>query len=72
MTEMDRRIFYSPDFESTNELPEDESAHCLRVLRYGIGDEIEVTDGRGPSTKHAFHPLLASVAMLMSLSVSIG
>lgn len=47
MTEMDRRIFYSPDFESTNELPEDESAHCLRVLRYGIGDEIEVTDGRG-------------------------
>ena len=47
MTEMDRRIFYSPDFESANELPEDESAHCLRVLRYGIGDEIEVTDAFG-------------------------
>ena len=39
--------FYSPDIETTLELPESESSHCCRVLRMKIGDEIFVTDGKG-------------------------
>ena len=40
-------LFYAPDIEKTWELPEDEAAHCLRVLRLGVGDHLEVTDGKG-------------------------
>ena len=40
-------LFFAPDIETTWELPEEESAHCLRVLRLGVGDELEVTDGKG-------------------------
>ena len=32
---------------NTQELPEEEAGHCLRVLRLGIGDEVMLTDGRG-------------------------
>lgn len=39
--------FYSPDIESTGELPESDSAHCCRVLRMRTGDRIEVVDGHG-------------------------
>ena len=39
--------FYAPDIVSTGLLPESDSAHCVRVLRMGVGDEIEVVDGRG-------------------------
>lgn len=40
-------IFYAPDINTVNELPEEESAHCVKVLRHQEGDEIEVVDGRG-------------------------
>jgi 16S rRNA (uracil1498-N3)-methyltransferase len=40
-------LFFAPDIYTTWELPEEESAHCLRVLRLGVGDELEVTDGKG-------------------------
>lgn len=40
-------MFFAPDIETTWELPEEEAAHCLRVLRLGVGDELEVTDGKG-------------------------
>lgn len=40
-------LFFAPDIQSSWELPEEESAHCLRVLRLGVGDELEVTDGKG-------------------------
>lgn len=40
-------LFYAPDIEKTWELPEEEAAHCLRVLRLGVGDQLEVTDGKG-------------------------
>ena len=40
-------LFFAPDIYETWELPEEESAHCLRVLRLGVGDELEVTDGKG-------------------------
>ena len=29
------------------ELPEDEAEHLVRVLRLGVGDEVDVFDGRG-------------------------
>lgn len=39
--------FYAPDIEMTGQLPEGESAHCVRVLRLKEGDTIHVVDGRG-------------------------
>lgn len=44
---MDKTIFYAPDILQDNTLPQDESAHCVRVLRKKEGDEILVTDGKG-------------------------
>lgn len=44
---MDKTIFYAPDIQQDNTLPQDESAHCVRVLRKKEGDEILVTDGKG-------------------------
>lgn len=41
------RYFYAPDIASSNELPAEEAAHCLRVLRLQAGDEIHLTDGCG-------------------------
>lgn len=40
-------LFYVPDISENPELPEEEAAHCLRVLRLAVGDEIDVTDGKG-------------------------
>ena len=40
-------LFYTPDIETSHFLCEEESAHCVRVLRYEKGDEILLTDGRG-------------------------
>lgn len=41
------QIFYAPDIESTLVLPEEESGHCVRVMRLAEGDEIMITDGKG-------------------------
>jgi 16S rRNA (uracil1498-N3)-methyltransferase len=41
------QLFYAPDIASTSLLPEDESQHCLRVLRYNEGREMSITDGKG-------------------------
>ena len=40
-------VFYTPDIQTSLELPEEEAQHCTRVLRLGIGDEITLTDGKG-------------------------
>lgn len=40
-------LFYTPDIDSCLELPEEEAAHCLRVLRLSQGDRITLTDGKG-------------------------
>ena len=40
-------LFYAPEIEKTWELPDEEAAHCLRVLRLSEGDELEATDGKG-------------------------
>ena len=39
--------FFAPDIAATLALPEEESRHCVRVLRLLEGDEIEVIDGVG-------------------------
>ena len=39
--------FYCPDIADTLTLGEEDSKHCVRVLRMGEGDTIEVVDGNG-------------------------
>lgn len=43
------QLFYAPDIASATEavLPEEEARHCIRVLRLGCGDPVDITDGRG-------------------------
>ena len=40
-------VFYTPDIQTSTELPEEEAQHCVRVLRLTAGDEISLTDGKG-------------------------
>lgn len=40
-------IFYERDIEKTLTLGEEESQHCVKVMRHIVGDEIEVIDGMG-------------------------
>jgi len=41
-------LFYAPDITTPYyTLPEEESGHCVRVLRLGVGDELHIADGRG-------------------------
>ena len=41
-------LFYAPNIEPPlYTLPEEESRHCVRVLRLGAGDCLMLTDGRG-------------------------
>lgn len=62
-------LFYCPDIETKQTLSEEESAHCVRVLRYSVGDEILITDGRGttytaritnPHPKHCDFEIISS------------
>lgn len=42
------QLFYAPDIEVPyHTLGEEESKHCIRVLRLSCGDEIHLTDGQG-------------------------
>ncbi|MBR5653511.1 MAG: 16S rRNA (uracil(1498)-N(3))-methyltransferase [Prevotella sp.] len=43
----EQRYFYVPDAANTNELPEEEAKHAVRVLRLQPGDEIFLIDGVG-------------------------
>lgn len=42
-------IFYAPNIDDSNEytLSEEESKHCVRVLRLKTGDTIRIIDGKG-------------------------
>jgi 16S rRNA (uracil1498-N3)-methyltransferase len=40
-------LFFEPDIEKTLTLNEQESRHCISVLRHKAGDEINVADGAG-------------------------
>ena len=62
-------LFYTPNIDTESFLSEEESAHCVRVLRYTRGDEILLTDGRGntynaritnPHPKHCEFEILSS------------
>lgn len=39
--------FYLPDIATDPRLPEEESGHCVRVLRMKEGDELQAVDGKG-------------------------
>lgn len=42
------QLFYDHEITPpTHILGEEESRHCIRVLRLGVGDHIHITDGRG-------------------------
>ena len=42
------QLFYAPEISLPRyTLPEEESKHCVRVLRMTIGDELHLTDGKG-------------------------
>lgn len=41
------QIFYVPEIAINPVLPEEESGHCIRVLRMQEGDELLITDGKG-------------------------
>jgi len=45
MSEM--QIFFIPEIQPVTTLPEEESGHCIRVLRLSEGDAVLLTDGRG-------------------------
>lgn len=41
-------LFYAPELKNnTHQLSEEESRHCIKVLRLKKGDHIHLTDGRG-------------------------
>jgi len=43
-------LFYTPDIDPSNQqyfLNEEESKHCVRVLRLGKGAELQLIDGKG-------------------------
>ncbi|HET8827861.1 MAG TPA: RsmE family RNA methyltransferase, partial [Pelobium sp.] len=41
-------LFYTPDIKSTiYQLNEEESKHCIRVLRLKIGNQVNLIDGKG-------------------------
>lgn len=55
--------FFAQDIQESNQLPEVESQHCIKVLRMKQGDKIFVTDGKGyrysctiidPNPKHVY------------------
>lgn len=44
---MNDSIFYHPDISNCQQLPEQESQHCIKVLRMKEGDCLSVVDGCG-------------------------
>ena len=43
-------LFYTPDIEPSHPqyfLSEEESKHCVRVLRLVVGDKVQLIDGKG-------------------------
>lgn len=60
-------IFYTPHIETTLELPEEESRHCVRVLRLAEGTEIRLMDGKGTFYRAAItlaHPKHCTVSII--------
>ncbi|HET9571629.1 MAG TPA: 16S rRNA (uracil(1498)-N(3))-methyltransferase [Bacteroidales bacterium] len=63
-------IFYTPDILTNPCLSEEESVHCVRVLRLGEGAEIDLIDGRGTFYKARIvqaHPKHCMVEVLETI-----
>ena len=46
------KLFYQPDIMNGSLfLSEEESKHCIKVLRHTLGDTLEVVDGAGAKFK---------------------
>ncbi len=43
----EEHFFYTPQIKESNLLPDEEFAHAVRVLRFGVGDRIRLMDGQG-------------------------
>ena len=59
-------LFFAPDITRSPELPEEEAAHALRVLRLQTGDEVMLTDGKG-----MFYRAVISAATAKRCQVSV-
>ena len=62
-------LFYAPDMPFDTVLPEQESLHCIRVLRKQTGDIIDITDGKGNFYQAQItdaHPKRCQVAIVAS------
>ncbi len=44
-------VFYTPDIQKSNELPEEEAQHCIRVLRLSMETKSRLPTVRVTSTK---------------------
>lgn len=64
------RFFYVPNAGEANELPEEEVAHAVRVLRMVEGDEMVLADGKGTfynavvtesNKRHCFYKILNKI-----------
>ena len=45
-------LFYQPDLHlGIHSLNEEETRHCLQVLRHQIGDQVHITNGKGMIAK---------------------
>lgn len=66
MQKMADTVFYSPHIRHSQQLPEQESQHCVKVLRMKEGDKLTVTDGKG-----SFHECILVHAHPKQCTVSI-
>lgn len=63
-------IFYTPDIAIVRELPEEESHHCVKVLRLPEGAEILLADGMGTFYKAVIslaHPKRCAVEIVETI-----
>ena len=63
-------IFYTPDIATIRELPEEESHHCVKVLRLSEGAEILLADGVGTFYKAVIslaHPKHCAVEIIETI-----
>lgn len=64
------QLFYTPDILENPFLSEEESVHCVRVLRKTEGDKIDLTDGKGNFYKARIaesHPKHCCVELIETL-----
>ncbi|MDL2221209.1 16S rRNA (uracil(1498)-N(3))-methyltransferase [Parabacteroides sp. OttesenSCG-928-N08] len=65
------QLFYAPDIAINGVLPEEESGHCIRVLRKKAGDIIDIIDGKGSFYKariEAPHPKRCEVVIVEQIT----